>query len=97
MLVLERLKLLFGMALKFIAISAVSTVLSFVGLQFCTDLSLEKLKSDGLIGWNSIHLDNVDHDIELPLGLYTTIGLLMNCMINVFVLLNLCLKVSVME
>lgn len=92
MLVLERLKLLFGMALKFIAISAVSTVLSFVGLQFCTDLSLEKLKSDGLIGWNSIHLDNVDHDIELPLGLYTTIGLLMNCMINVFVLLNLCLK-----
>lgn len=92
MLVLERLKLLFGMALKFIAISAVSTVLSFVGLQFCTDLSLEKLKSDGLIGWNSIHLDNVDHDIELPLGLYTTIGLLTNCMINVFVLLNLCLK-----
>lgn len=92
MLVLERLKLLFGMALKFIAISAVSTVLSFVGLQFCTDLSLEKLKSDGLIGWNSIHLDNVDHDIELPLGLYTTIVLLTNCMINVFVLLNLCLK-----
>ncbi|AES68395.1 putative chromatin regulator PHD family [Medicago truncatula] len=80
------------MALKFIAISAVSTVLSFVGLQFCTDLSLEKLKSDGLIGWNSIHLDNVDHDIELPLGLYTTIVLLTNCMINVFVLLNLCLK-----
>ncbi|WJX36449.1 E3 ubiquitin protein ligase rin2 [Trifolium repens] len=80
------------MALKFIAISAVSTVLSFVGLQFCTDLSLDKLKSDGLIGWNSIHLDNVNHDIELPLGLYTTIGLLTNCMINVFVLLNLCLK-----
>ncbi|CAJ2638523.1 E3 ubiquitin protein ligase rin2-like protein [Trifolium pratense] len=80
------------MALKFIAISAVSTVLSFVGLQFCTDLSLDKLKSDGLIGWNSIHLDNFNHDIELPLGLYTTIGLLTNCMINVFVLLNLCLK-----
>lgn len=92
MLALERLKLLLVMAVKFIAISAVSTVLSFVGLQFCTDLSLEKLKSDGLIGWNSIHLDNVDHDIELPLGLYTTIGLLTNCMINVFVLLNLSLK-----
>ncbi|CAL5201171.1 unnamed protein product [Lathyrus oleraceus] len=80
------------MALKFIAISAVSTVLSFVGLQFCTDLSLDKLKSDGLVGWNSIHLDNVDQDAELPLGLYTTIGLFTNCLVNVFVLLNLCLK-----
>ncbi|RDX94104.1 E3 ubiquitin protein ligase RIN2, partial [Mucuna pruriens] len=81
------------MALRLIAISAVSTVLSFVGLQFCTDLPLDKLKSDGLIGWNLIHLDNTSHDIELPLGLYTTIGLLVNCMINVFILLNLCLKV----
>lgn len=80
------------MALKFIAISSVSTLLSFVGLQFCTDLSLDKLKSDGLIGWNSVHLDNVNHDVELPLDMYTTIGLLANCMINVFVLLNLCLK-----
>ncbi|KAJ1406750.1 Zinc finger, RING-type [Sesbania bispinosa] len=80
------------MALRFIAISAVSTVLSFVGLQFCTDLSIDKLKSDGLIGWNLIQVDNANHDIELPLGLYTTIGLVVNCMINVFVLLNLCLK-----
>lgn len=82
------------MALRVIAISAVSTVLSFVGLQFCTDLSLDKLTSDRLIGWNLIHLDNASQDIELPLGLYTTIGLLVNCMINVFILLNLCLKVS---
>ncbi|XP_027340934.1 E3 ubiquitin protein ligase RIN2-like [Abrus precatorius] len=80
------------MALKFIAISAVSTVLSFVGLQFFTDLSLDKLKSDGLIGWNLIHLDNDNHDIEVSLDLYTSIGLLVNCMINVFILINLCLK-----
>ncbi|KHN25833.1 E3 ubiquitin protein ligase RIN2 [Glycine soja] len=80
------------MALRVIAISVVSTVLSFVGLQFCTDLSLDKLTSDGLVGWNLIHLDNASQDIELPLGLYTTIGLLVNCMINVFILLNLCLK-----
>ncbi|KAL5149168.1 Phospholipid-transporting ATPase 1 [Glycine soja] len=80
------------MALRVIAISAVSTVLSFVGLQFFTDLSLDKLTSDRLIGWNLIHLDNASQDIELPLGLYTTIGLLVNCMINVFILLNLCLK-----
>ncbi|KAG4970380.1 hypothetical protein JHK85_036801 [Glycine max] len=65
-----------------VAISAVSTVLSFVGLQFFTDLSLDKLTSDRLIGWNLIHLDNASQDIELPLGLYTTIGLLVNCMIN---------------
>ncbi|KHN44949.1 E3 ubiquitin protein ligase RIN2 [Glycine soja] len=80
------------MALRVIAILAVSTVLSFVGLQFFTDLSLDKLTSDRLIGWNLIHLDNASQDIELPLGLYTTIGLLVNCMINVFILLNLCLK-----
>ncbi|KAL9321637.1 hypothetical protein ACSQ67_009690 [Phaseolus vulgaris] len=80
------------MALRVIAVSAVSTFLSFVGLQFCTDLSLEKLRSDGLIGWNLIHLDDASQDIELPSGLYTTIGLLLNCMINLFVLLNLCIK-----
>ncbi|XP_057452791.1 E3 ubiquitin protein ligase RIN2-like [Lotus japonicus] len=84
------------MALRIIAVSAVSTVLSFVGLQFCTDLSLDKLRSDGLIGWNLTQFDNASHDVELdvevPLGLYTTIGLLANCLINIFVLLNLCLK-----
>lgn len=92
----ERLKLLL-MALRIIA---VSTVLSFVGLQFCTDLSLDKLRSDGLIGWNLTQFDNASHDVELdvevPLGLYTTIGLLANCLINIFVLLNLCLKVSLL-
>ncbi|KAK7259736.1 hypothetical protein RIF29_25349 [Crotalaria pallida] len=80
------------MALKVITISAVSTVLSFVGLQFCTGLSLDKLKSDGLVGWTLVNLDNASHDNELPLGLYTAIGLLANCTINVFILLNLCLK-----
>ncbi|XP_020223673.1 E3 ubiquitin protein ligase RIN2 [Cajanus cajan] len=80
------------MALRLIAISAVSTILSFVGLQLCTDFSWDKLKSDGLIGWNLIQLDNASHDTELAMGLYTTIGLLVNCMINLFILLNLCLK-----
>jgi len=84
------------MALRVIAVSAVSTFLSFVGLQFCTDLSLDKLRSDGLIGWNLIHLDDASQEIELPSGLYTTIGLLLNCMINLFVLLNLCIKVSLL-
>ncbi|CAL0311008.1 unnamed protein product [Lupinus luteus] len=81
------------MALRFIAISAISTVLSFAGLWLCSDFSLHTLKSDGLIRLNLLHLDNANNDIELPLGLFTTIGLLVNCTINVFILLNLCLKV----
>ncbi|KAE9616306.1 putative transcription factor C2H2 family [Lupinus albus] len=80
------------MALRFIAISAIATVLSFVGLQFCTDFSLYTVKSDGVFGWNLVHLDNANQYIELPLGLYTTIGLLANCTANVFILLNLCLS-----
>ncbi|KAE9594008.1 putative chromatin regulator PHD family [Lupinus albus] len=80
------------MALRFITISAISTVLSFVGLQFCADFSLDTLKSDGLAGWDVMPLDNANHDAKLPLGLFTTVGLLANCMINVFILLNLCLK-----
>ncbi|XP_019427189.1 PREDICTED: E3 ubiquitin protein ligase RIN2-like isoform X2 [Lupinus angustifolius] len=79
------------MALRFIVISAISTVLSFVGLQFCTDFSLDTVKSDGVVGWNLLHLDNANQYTELPLGLYTTIGLLANCTTNVFILLNLCL------
>ncbi|OIV95532.1 hypothetical protein TanjilG_11116 [Lupinus angustifolius] len=80
------------MALRFITISAISTLLSFVGLQFCADFSLDTLKSDGLVGWDVMQLDNGNHDTKLPLGLFTTVGLLANCMINVFILLNLCLK-----
>ncbi|KAF7836333.1 E3 ubiquitin protein ligase RIN2 [Senna tora] len=80
------------MAMRIVAISAVSTVLSFLGLQFCTEFSLDKLKSDGLFGKNFTHLDNASHVSELLLGSYTSIGLLANFMINVFILLNLCLK-----
>ncbi|CAL0301767.1 unnamed protein product [Lupinus luteus] len=80
------------MALRFITISAISTVLSFVGLQFCANFSLDTLKSDGLLGWDVMQLDNANHDTNLPLGLFTTVGLLANCTINLFILLNLCLK-----
>ncbi|KAI4323778.1 hypothetical protein L6164_023357 [Bauhinia variegata] len=80
------------MALMVVAVSAVSTVLSIVGLQFWTELSLDKLKSDGLISKNSIDSENAIHAIELLLGSYATIGLLANFIINVFILLNLCLK-----
>ncbi|XP_062153725.1 E3 ubiquitin protein ligase RIN2 isoform X1 [Alnus glutinosa] len=77
---------------RYIAISALSTVLSFVGLQFWTELSLDKLKSDGLIGENFIHSENASRVIELLLGSYAIIGLLTNFVLNVFIFLVLCLK-----
>ncbi|KAB1210858.1 E3 ubiquitin protein ligase RIN2 [Morella rubra] len=80
------------MAVRYVAISAFSTVLSFIGLQFWTESSLDVLKSDGLITENFIHSGNASRVIELLLGSYATIGLLTNFVLNVFVLLVLCLK-----
>ncbi|KAF3976451.1 hypothetical protein CMV_000363 [Castanea mollissima] len=80
------------MGVRYIAVSAVSTVLSFVFLQFWTELSLDNLKSDGLIAENYIHSENASRVIELLSGSYATIGLLTNFVLNVFVLLVLCLK-----
>lgn len=90
LVLLKRLKPLL-MAMRTIVILAVSTVLSFVGLQFCAEFSLDKLKSEILPHWN-----NGSHVSELLLGSYTTIGLLANFMINVFILLNLCIKVCLL-
>ncbi|XP_057951872.1 E3 ubiquitin protein ligase RIN2-like [Malania oleifera] len=59
------------------------SVVSFVGLQCFTELSLEKLKSDGLNGDYSIHSGNVA---------YATIAWLGNFVVSVFILLILCLK-----
>ncbi|XP_059666951.1 E3 ubiquitin protein ligase RIN2-like [Cornus florida] len=80
------------MGVSYLSISAVCTALSFVGLQCWTELSLEKLISDGLIGGISNYIQNADHALELLLGSYTTIALLANCALNVFILLILCLK-----
>lgn len=88
--------LLILMAVRYVAISAFSTVLSFIGLQFWTESSLDVLKSDGLITENFIHSGNASRVIELLLGSYATIGLLTNFVLNVFVLLVLCLKVCLL-
>ncbi|GMY07801.1 E3 ubiquitin protein ligase RIN2 isoform X2 [Fagus crenata] len=80
------------MGVRYIAVSAASTVLSFVLLQFWTELSLDNLKSDGLIAENYIHSENVTRVIELLSGSYATIGLLTNFVLNVFVLVVLFLK-----
>ncbi|XVE63893.1 hypothetical protein DITRI_Ditri07aG0057700 [Diplodiscus trichospermus] len=80
------------MGVSYLAISAVSTALSFVGLQFWAEVSLDKLQTDGLVSENFIPTENVDRALELLLGSYTTVALLANFVVNVFILLILSLK-----
>ncbi|XWS47662.1 hypothetical protein CRYUN_Cryun13aG0003500 [Craigia yunnanensis] len=80
------------MGVRYLAISAFSTALSFVGLQFWTEFSLDKLQTDGLISENFIHTENVNRVLELLLGSYATVALLANFVLNVFILLILSLK-----
>lgn len=82
------------MGASYLKISAVCTVLSFVGLQFWSEFSLDKLQADGLIGEKLLHVENVNRALELLLGSYATVALLANFVLNVFVLLILCLKVT---
>ncbi|XP_044468474.1 E3 ubiquitin protein ligase RIN2-like isoform X1 [Mangifera indica] len=80
------------MGVSYLAISSVCTVLSFLGLQWWTEFSLDKLRTDGLIGENFIDLENANHALELFLGSYATVALLANFALNVYILLILCLK-----
>ncbi|KAF5480259.1 hypothetical protein F2P56_001022 [Juglans regia] len=80
------------MGVRYIAISVLSTMLSFVGLQFWMELTLDELKSDGLITENFIHSENASRVVELLFGSYAAIALLTTFVLNVFVLLVLCLK-----
>lgn len=88
----KRLILLLEMGASYLVISAASTILSFVGLQFWTEFSLDKLRTDGLVVENVIHLESANHVLELLLRSYATVALLANFVLNVFVLINLCLK-----
>ncbi|KHG00428.1 E3 ubiquitin protein ligase RIN2 [Gossypium arboreum] len=80
------------MAVSYLAISAASTALSFIGLQVWAEFSLDKLQNDGLISENFIHTENVDRALELLLGSYASLVLLANFVLNVFILLILSLK-----
>ncbi|EEF51551.1 protein binding protein, putative [Ricinus communis] len=80
------------MGAGYLAISAACTALSFVGLKCWTELSLEKLKSEGLISENFINPENANRALELLLGSYATIALLASFVFNAFILLNLSLK-----
>ncbi|KAB5564363.1 hypothetical protein DKX38_004417 [Salix brachista] len=79
------------MGVSYLAISAVCTVLSFSVL---TEVSLDILRSDGLTGENLTNLGNANRAVELLFESYATIALVVNFVFNVFLLLNLCLKVK---
>lgn len=86
--------LLLPMGVSYLSISAVCTLVSFVGLQYWTALSLQKLTSEGVIDEASLERGNVRYTLELLLGSQATIALLANFSINVFILLILGLKVT---
>ncbi|XP_074319587.1 E3 ubiquitin protein ligase RIN2-like [Silene latifolia] len=80
------------MGVSYLAISAVCTVVSFIGLQCWTEISVEKFKSDGLIGRDTLHSENASHIFELLLRSPATFTLLAISVINAFLLFSLCLK-----
>ncbi|KAK6155857.1 hypothetical protein DH2020_010105 [Rehmannia glutinosa] len=80
------------MGVNFLFISVVCTTLSVVGLQYWTEISFEKHKSDGLIVDDFINSEDASHVLELLLGSYTTLLLVASFALNVFVLIILGLK-----
>uniref|UniRef100_A0A1D1ZJK5 E3 ubiquitin protein ligase RIN2 n=1 Tax=Anthurium amnicola TaxID=1678845 RepID=A0A1D1ZJK5_9ARAE len=72
--------------------SVVCTVLSFLGWQWWTATLLSRIKADGLIDGGRIHSGNAGHVLELLLGSHATVALLVNFVLNVFVLAILSLK-----
>ncbi|KAK1421389.1 hypothetical protein QVD17_23687 [Tagetes erecta] len=83
---------LYPMGVGYLSVSAVCTVLSFIGLQYWSELSYVKLKSDGLMGENLLHPGVANRVLELLLGSYTTCALLVNFVLNIFMLTILSLK-----
>ncbi|PIN22400.1 E3 ubiquitin ligase [Handroanthus impetiginosus] len=80
------------MGVNFLSISVVCTVLSFVGLHYWTEMSLEKYKSDGLLVDDFINSEDASRALDLLLGSYTTLALVASFALNVFILIILGLK-----
>ncbi|XP_008786977.2 E3 ubiquitin protein ligase RIN2-like [Phoenix dactylifera] len=80
------------MAVNYLYASAISTVISLVGLQWWTVSLLDGMKSDGVVDGNEVGSRGVGRALELLLGSHVTIALLASSVLNVFVLVILCLK-----
>lgn len=81
------------MGVSYVTISLFSTVLSYGGLHCWTTLSPEKLILDSLSSQSSVHSENVVQALESVLDSYTSIALVANFTINIFILVVLSLKV----
>ncbi|CAM8935022.1 unnamed protein product [Rhodiola kirilowii] len=80
------------MGVSYLSVSTVCTLLSFAGLQWCTQLSVEKLKLDGLISDGFLHSGNASRAVELLLRSHLLVALLATFALNLFILFNLCFK-----
>uniref|UniRef100_A0A7N0V148 RING-type E3 ubiquitin transferase n=1 Tax=Kalanchoe fedtschenkoi TaxID=63787 RepID=A0A7N0V148_KALFE len=80
------------MGVSYLSVSAVCTLLSFVGLHWCAQLSVEKLKSDGLISDDFLHSGNARRVVELLLRSHLLVTLLAAFALNAFLLFILCFK-----
>ncbi|KAK9078066.1 hypothetical protein SSX86_002123 [Deinandra increscens subsp. villosa] len=83
---------LYPMGVGYLSVSAVCTVLSFIGLQYWSEISYVKLKSEGLMGENLLHPGVANRVLELLLGSYITFALVVNFVLNSFILIILSLK-----
>ncbi|XP_057776771.1 E3 ubiquitin protein ligase RIN2 isoform X3 [Salvia miltiorrhiza] len=80
------------MGVNFLSISVVCTILSLVGVQYWTEISLEKHQSDVLIVNDLINSENATHTLELLFGSYMTLLLVSSLAFNVIILVILGLK-----
>ncbi|KAL6535736.1 E3 ubiquitin protein ligase rin2 [Orobanche hederae] len=80
------------MGVNVLFIHVVFTVLSLVGLQYSTDIPLEKYKSNGSIFDDFMNSEDVSRALELLLGSYTTLALVASFATNVCILVILGLK-----
>lgn len=81
------------MGVNFLSISVVCTALSFVGVQYWTEISFDKHKSDALIVHDFINSENATRALEILFGSYTTLLLVTSFVLNVVILVILGLKV----
>lgn len=82
------------MGVNFLSVSVVCTILSLVGVQYWTEISLQKHQSDVLIVNDLINSENATHTLELLFGSYTTLLLVSSLAFNVIILVILGLKVG---
>ncbi|KAL3837890.1 hypothetical protein ACJIZ3_022481 [Penstemon smallii] len=80
------------MGLKYLSIAVSCTILSLIGLQYCSEMSLVKYDSHGMIVNDFINSENATRALELLWGSYITLVLVASLALNVLFLLILGLK-----